>query len=71
MESPLYPPPGHTITAVPVPRPSGTTYGAIDGLSISAVPSAPGAPSGHKRSAFGMLGVCANPAPNINANDRT
>src|ERR1017187_1660609 len=70
MESPWYPPPGQTITAVPVPRPTGARYGASDGLSISSVPSAAGAPPGHSRSAFGMAGVCANPAPTSKANDR-
>src|SRR5579883_1231536 len=48
------------MTAVPVARAPLTTCGVSDGLSSSAVPSAPGAPSGHNKSAFGGAGACAH-----------
>src|SRR5262249_35018677 len=70
IESPWYPPPGHTITAVPVPRPAGTGYAASVGLSMSSVPCSPGAPPGHNSSPFGGLAGCVCPALNSNTDDR-
>jgi len=48
MERWRYPPPGQTITAVPVARSPDTIYGAIVGLSASSFPKAPGAPAAQR-----------------------